>query len=336
MPSPQIQTTLYIIYNANASIIGKLNYGFRKLTAGKDAPPACAACDITHGGLHLDETDDWKRAKEELLRQKGGNEGGVELKQLHRDEVSGDVSLVSIRSVAFRFVSFLGFSFFCEFGCASALLLLILLSFLFSSLLWCLVYLRIRGVPFCISLSCFLSSPFVAKKKLVIDLFSKRFTHTYASPGINRWNNSWRRETYDIRSFCRNKGKESWESSWITKSLQLARAMRRLLWRNLWRKGLFDRTYNILRFKFLLGPEEIYRKARCRMRVSKWHDFRMSSAAKHQWPPKVNFFDRRAIFHSKILHQPIFATHNAPVPNRHGTLSPYQYASHEFQPCHLP
>ena len=106
-PLPQTQTTLYILYNANASIIGKLNYGFRKLTAGKDAPPACAACDITHGGLHLDETDDWQRAKEELLRQKGGTEGRVELKQLHRDEVSGDVSFVW-----FGLIFFLGFSFF--------------------------------------------------------------------------------------------------------------------------------------------------------------------------------------------------------------------------------
>jgi len=28
--------TLYIIYNADASILGKLNYGYRKLTAPKD------------------------------------------------------------------------------------------------------------------------------------------------------------------------------------------------------------------------------------------------------------------------------------------------------------
>lgn len=77
--------TLYIIYNANASIMGKFNYAYRKLTAPKDAP-ACAACDITHGGLHLDETAKWKSAKEEIAREAEN----VVLKQLHRDEMSGE------------------------------------------------------------------------------------------------------------------------------------------------------------------------------------------------------------------------------------------------------
>ncbi|KAL8856969.1 MAG: hypothetical protein Q9178_006464 [Gyalolechia marmorata] len=83
-------TTLYILYNADASLIGKLNYGFRKLTSAKDKP-ACAACDITHGGLHLDETVEWKKVKEELIAGEAGKGGGVELKQLHRDEVGGEV-----------------------------------------------------------------------------------------------------------------------------------------------------------------------------------------------------------------------------------------------------
>ena len=78
--------TLYILYNADASVMGKLNYGYRKLTASKDKP-ACAACDITHGGLHLDETAEWKKAKEEIA--KGQH---LELKQLHRDEMSAHVS----------------------------------------------------------------------------------------------------------------------------------------------------------------------------------------------------------------------------------------------------
>ena len=78
-------TTLYILYNANASVMGKLNYGYRKLTAPKDQP-ACAACDITHGGLHLDETAEWKKVKEEIA-----GSGSVELKQLHRDEMGAEV-----------------------------------------------------------------------------------------------------------------------------------------------------------------------------------------------------------------------------------------------------
>ena len=78
-------STLYILYNADASILGKLHYGYRKLTAPKDKP-ACAACDITHGGLHLDETAVWKEAKAEITK-----DGDVEVKQMHRDEMTGEV-----------------------------------------------------------------------------------------------------------------------------------------------------------------------------------------------------------------------------------------------------
>ena len=84
-------STLYILYNADASILGKLHYGYRKLTAPK-AKPACAACDITHGGLHLDETAAWKEAKAELI--KGGD---VEVKQMHRDEMSAEVGRLQLR-----------------------------------------------------------------------------------------------------------------------------------------------------------------------------------------------------------------------------------------------
>ena len=63
-------TILYVLYNAEASWMGKLNYGFRKLTAPKDKP-ACAACDITHGGLHLNETAEWKKAKVEMAEGAG-------------------------------------------------------------------------------------------------------------------------------------------------------------------------------------------------------------------------------------------------------------------------
>ncbi|KAL6721673.1 hypothetical protein ACLMJK_000777 [Lecanora helva] len=74
--------TLYILYNADASLLGKLNYSYRKITCKKDNP-ACAACDITHGGLHLEETREWKEVKARLVGE------GVEVRQVHRDEVGG-------------------------------------------------------------------------------------------------------------------------------------------------------------------------------------------------------------------------------------------------------
>ncbi len=78
---------LYIIYNADASLIGKLRYGYRKITCPKDRP-ACAACDITHGGLHLDESTEWKAAKESIVE-----EHGLAIKQMHRDEVDSEACL---------------------------------------------------------------------------------------------------------------------------------------------------------------------------------------------------------------------------------------------------
>ena len=80
-------STLYILYNADASVMGKLNYGYRKLTAAKDKP-ACAACDITHGGLRLDETKEWKAIKERISQE------GMQIKQLHRDELSEEVGMM--------------------------------------------------------------------------------------------------------------------------------------------------------------------------------------------------------------------------------------------------
>ncbi|KAL8941106.1 MAG: hypothetical protein Q9216_002438 [Gyalolechia sp. 2 TL-2023] len=78
--------TLYILYNADASLVGKMSYGYRKITTKKDCTPACAACDITHGGLHLDETAKWKEAKGEMLES-----GAVsDVKQFHRDELDGE------------------------------------------------------------------------------------------------------------------------------------------------------------------------------------------------------------------------------------------------------
>ena len=83
--------TLYILYNANSSLLGKLHYGYRKLTAPKDKP-ACSACDITHGGLHRDETPGWKEVKAEITKS-----GDVEVKQLHRDEMTKEVGRLQLR-----------------------------------------------------------------------------------------------------------------------------------------------------------------------------------------------------------------------------------------------
>lgn len=77
--------TLHILYNADASLMGKLKYGYRKISCPKDAPPECAACEITHGGLHVNETAQWTEAKKELL------EGGLAVVQSHRDEVGAEL-----------------------------------------------------------------------------------------------------------------------------------------------------------------------------------------------------------------------------------------------------
>jgi len=82
----KMPSTLYILYNADASIMGKLSYGYKKLTSQSKDGPICAACDITHGGLHLDETAGWKEAKQQIAK-----EGGLEIKQLHRDELDDKV-----------------------------------------------------------------------------------------------------------------------------------------------------------------------------------------------------------------------------------------------------
>ncbi len=79
--------TIYILYNADASVMGKLSYGYKKITNKDKDKPTCAACDITHGGLSLDETSQWKAAKAELVQS-----GAVrEVKQFHRDELDAEV-----------------------------------------------------------------------------------------------------------------------------------------------------------------------------------------------------------------------------------------------------
>jgi hypothetical protein len=77
---------MYILYNADATILGKLKYGYRKITCPKDADPVCAACEITHGGLSLSESPEWLNAKEEIRKA-----SDFEVVQWHRDEVSPEV-----------------------------------------------------------------------------------------------------------------------------------------------------------------------------------------------------------------------------------------------------
>lgn len=76
---------LIIIYNADSTIRGKLAYAYRKVTSSSKENPACAACDITHGGLSLDEVSGWKDAKKKIESE------GFKVLQWHRDEVEEPV-----------------------------------------------------------------------------------------------------------------------------------------------------------------------------------------------------------------------------------------------------
>lgn len=82
---------VYIIYNAKASILGKLNYVYRKVNASKDES-ICAACDLTHGGINLTETEEWKETKAKV---------GADVKQLHLDELTEEVKSKPILTIPF-------------------------------------------------------------------------------------------------------------------------------------------------------------------------------------------------------------------------------------------
>ena len=79
-----MSSTIIIIYNAKASVGGKLNYAYRKLTTPSSP---CAACDLTHGGLRLSETDLWKDVKKQI---------NANVRQLHIDELDQEVSIVKL------------------------------------------------------------------------------------------------------------------------------------------------------------------------------------------------------------------------------------------------
>ena len=82
---------IYIVYNAKASVVGKLTYVYRKVKAPKDES-ICAACDLTHGGINLTETEDWKKTKAKI---------GADVKQLHLDELTEEVSSKALLMIAF-------------------------------------------------------------------------------------------------------------------------------------------------------------------------------------------------------------------------------------------
>ncbi len=73
--------TLYILYNATSTPLGKLDYAYRKLTSPSSQSP-CSACDLTHGGLRLTETKEWSATKKRIP---------ADVQQLHRDEASQEV-----------------------------------------------------------------------------------------------------------------------------------------------------------------------------------------------------------------------------------------------------
>lgn len=77
---------LVIVYNADGSVMGKIQYGYRKITCPKDGEAVCAACDITHGGLSLRETPGWVEAKKVIEAS-----SDLKVKQLHRDELPSEV-----------------------------------------------------------------------------------------------------------------------------------------------------------------------------------------------------------------------------------------------------
>ena len=74
-------TKIFVLYNAKASLLGKLSYGYKKLCAPADDSP-CAACDLTHGGLKLQESEEWKATKQKIP---------ATVEQRHIDELTPEV-----------------------------------------------------------------------------------------------------------------------------------------------------------------------------------------------------------------------------------------------------
>ncbi|KAK5019903.1 hypothetical protein BJ546DRAFT_839474 [Cryomyces antarcticus] len=73
---------VYIVYNADGSAMGKIKYACSKIMSSPSGSP-CAACDLTHNGLHITETSKWSSTKSRI--------GAAEVRQLHRDELSSEL-----------------------------------------------------------------------------------------------------------------------------------------------------------------------------------------------------------------------------------------------------
>lgn len=80
MTSDDEQPTIYVVYNAKGTLLGKVDYVYRKATCpNQDSTPACAACELTHGpSLRLTETTEWAATKARIHH--------ATIKQVHTDE----------------------------------------------------------------------------------------------------------------------------------------------------------------------------------------------------------------------------------------------------------
>lgn len=77
--------TIYVLYNASASLWGKISFGVRRLSAVADGPSACGALDLTHGGLKSEEKPEWKDIKKRVP---------AKVEQLFQDELPLEVSAI--------------------------------------------------------------------------------------------------------------------------------------------------------------------------------------------------------------------------------------------------
>jgi hypothetical protein len=76
---------IYVIYNNSTSLLGKIGYGFRRMSATAESGSACAASDLTHGGDTDNETAEWKETKKNIP---------ATIYQLHYDKIPADVLVV--------------------------------------------------------------------------------------------------------------------------------------------------------------------------------------------------------------------------------------------------
>lgn len=83
LPAESNRPTIYIVYNAKSTLLGKVNYVYRKTTCPDPTTnPACAACELTHGpSLSLSESSQWKQTKACI--------SNADIVQIHLDERPG-------------------------------------------------------------------------------------------------------------------------------------------------------------------------------------------------------------------------------------------------------